>query len=308
MIIYSSKNVLKLLPGTYHPDWQMFTDIFTIGLPSGVQGVFRNSSRLLVISIITSTEVGTYGAAALAIGFQLESLAFMPVLGLNVAATSLVGQAFGSWQTREARRRGNMAIWLGIGLMTRLATPIVIFAPVIIRLFDPSVHPVLLETGTAYLRINTVALPLTAIAMVVNGALRGAGDTFPAMVSTMVNRALLTLGLAYLFAFPLGFGSVGVWYALVVGVILDAAYMGWRWRSDIWLKVALHKSEVYRQHLHRLPDGVRQQYLREVRAPLMAQPTAREQVEPAHVIYHLPKRQVLVHFDQGSFKIEVGYL
>ncbi|MEZ4861938.1 MAG: MATE family efflux transporter [Caldilineaceae bacterium] len=303
-IIYSGKNVIKLLPGSYIPDWQMLVDIFAIGVPSGVQGVFRNGSRLFVLGIITSTEVGTYGAAALAIGFQVESLVFMPGLALNVAATSLVGQALGNWQPDEARRRGNMAINVGIVIMIILATPIVIFAPWIIRLFDPSAHPVLLQTGTSYFHINTVILPLSAVAMVANGALRGAGDTFPGLVSTMFTRAIVAVSLAWLFAFPLGLGSLGVWYALAIGNILDATYMGWRWRGSAWLQVALHKTALYRQHLRNLPAAIQQQYLREIRTPLMALPTAREQVDDAGVRYLVPEHEVQIRFEAAGYQVE----
>lgn len=302
IVIYSGKNVIKLLPGSYMPDWRMFADILTIGVPSGVQGVFRNGSRLLVLGILTSTEVGTYGAAALAIGFQVEALVFMPGLALNVAATSLVGQALGSWQTREARLRGNTAIWVGLVVMIILATPIVIFAPAIIRLFDPSAHPVLLATGTNYFRINTVVLPLSAVAMVANGALRGAGDSLPGMVSTMFTRAFIAVSLAYVLAFPLGMGSQGVWIALAVGIVLDALYMGWRWHGNAWLEVALHKTDLYRQHLRHLPVAVQAQYLQEVRAPLMAQSAAREQVDARGVIYSLPDHRVTIRFGDGNYR------
>ena len=304
MIIYSGRNVVKILPGgTYRPHWQMVGDIFSIGLPSGIQGVFRNGSRLLVIGIITSTEVGTYGAAALAIGFQVESLAFMPVLGINVAATSLVGQSLGSWQILEARQRGNMSLYLGLAVMIILAAPIVIFAPAIINLFDPSAHPTLAQAGTAYMRINTVALPITAIAMVANGALRGAGDTFPGMVSTIANKALITVALAYLFAFPLGWGSTGVWMALAVGTLLDGLYMGLRWRGKAWQRVALHKTEIYRRHLRHLPEAVQAQYLQEVRAPLMATPGTREFIEATGVVYRLPEQEVQVQFNGQAYQV-----
>jgi len=306
LIISSGRNVVKILPGTYKPDWRMVADIFSIGVPSGIQGVFRNGSRLMVIGILTSTEVGTYGAAALAIGFQVESLAFMPVLGVNVAATSLVGQAIGSWQTQEARQRGNMAIYLGVAVMTLLASPIVIFAPTIINLFDPSAHPFLAQAGTAYLRINTVALPITAVAIVANGALRGAGDSFPGMLSTMLNKALITVVLAYLFAFPAGFGSTGVWVALVVGTMLDALYMALRWRGNAWHRVALHKTDIYRRHLRHLPEAMQQQYLHDIRAPLMAEPTVREYVNAERVVYTLPDREVQVQFNGQGYQLIPG--
>jgi len=274
VLFYSGKNEVKILPGSYRPDWQMVKDIFTIGVPSGVQGLFRNGSRLLVLGIITSTEVGTYGAAALSIGFQVEALVFMPGLALNVAATSLVGQALGQWQTDEARLRGNTAMLLGFAVMTVLALPIIFFAPAIIRLFDPSSQPVLLATGTAYFHINTVVLPLSALAMVANGALRGAGDSVPGLISTMFTRALIAVSLAWVLAFPLGMGSRGVWFALAVGVVLDALYMSWRWRGDAWLKVALGKTDLYRIHMRHLPGARQQDYLREIRAPLATMASA----------------------------------
>lgn len=301
IIFYSGRNVVKILPGTYRPDWVLIRDVLTIGVPSGIQGVFRNGSRLLVIGIITSTEVGTYGAAALGIGLQVESLAFMPVLGINVAATSMVGNALGKWQPDEARRQGNTAVLLGILLMTILAAPMVIFAPAIIRLFDPSAHPVLAEAGTAYLRINTVVLPLGAIAMVTNGAMRGAGDSTPGMISTILFRALLAIGLAYLFAFPLGFGAVGVWYALAISIVLNGLYMLWRWRSDAWQTVALHKTAVYRTHLHRLPEAVQARYLETVRTPMMAVADTVELVDERGVVYKRPFQQVSFQFENGGF-------
>lgn len=303
IIIYSGRNAIKILPGTYWPDWRMFADIFSIGVPSGIQGVFRNGSRLFVLGIVTATEVGTYGAAALAIGFQIESLVFMPGLAINVAATTLVGQALGYWQPEEARRRGNMAMWLGLIVMIILATPIVIFAPWIIRLFDPSAHPVLLKTGVTYLHINTVVLPLSAVALVANGALRGAGDSFPGLVSTMVTRAVVAVALAYILAFPLGLGSLGVWIALAIGIVLDAIYMGIRWRSNVWLDVALHKSQLYRTHLRHLPKATQQSYLHEVRTPLMAEPTARERVEADQVVYTLSDREVVVRFRGEGYQL-----
>ncbi|MEM7533516.1 MAG: MATE family efflux transporter [Chloroflexota bacterium] len=306
ILFYSGKNIIKILPGTYRPHWQTFSDIFTIGLPSGLQGVFRNGSRLLVFGLVTSTEIATFGVAALSIGMQVESLAFMPVLGINVAATSLVGNAIGSWQTEEARQRGSMAIGLGVVVMIVLATPIVIFAPAIIRLFDPSAHPTVMSAGTAYMRINTVLLPFVGIAMVANGALRGAGDTMPGMVSTLLTKGAITVILAYFFAFPLGMGSIGIWYGLAIGSVLDGFLMLGRWLTNVWLKVALHKTELYRRHLRHLNDYMQQEFLREVRTPLMAIPTATETVLKNEVVYtkNDSNHKVTVLFGRDGYWVE----
>ena len=303
LVFYSGRNAVKILPGTYRPDWRMFNDILSIGVPSGIQGVFRNGSRLLVISIVTSTEIGTYGAAALAIALQVESLAFMPVLGINVAATSLVGQALGAWQVERARHSGNSALRFGIGAMIVLITPIVLFAPRIISLFDPSANPILMAAGTSYMRINTVMLPFAAVAMVANGALRGAGDSMPGMYSTILTRGLAALVLAWLFAFPLGMGSTGVWIALAIGVVLDGLVMGLRWRGGVWLSVALQRTSLYRRHLRHLSDRQQQQYLADVRTPLMACAGVQERVEDEQVVYTVPDRPVRVRFVGDGYRI-----
>ena len=92
----------------------MFKDIFNIGLPSGVQGLFRRGANIFLIGVVTATELGTFGAAALAIGWQIEQLIIQPIVGLNVAATSLVGQALGRWQVKDAISKGNILITLGL--------------------------------------------------------------------------------------------------------------------------------------------------------------------------------------------------
>lgn len=302
-LIYSNRNVVRLLPGSYRPNLQMFKEIFKIGLPAGIQGVFRNVSRLLVISILTSTEVSTFGAAALAIGLQVESLAFMPVLGLNVAATSLVGQELGRWQTEEAVRRGNFAIGLGIGIMILLITPMIIFAPAIIAFFDPSGHPIVAEAGIAYLRINTLSLPFTAVAMVANGAMRGAGDTVPGMLSTFFNRGVVAVAAAWVLAFSLGLGSMGVWYGVALGNLADGLSLAWLWWSKRWVNIALHKTELYRQHLGKLPSAVQSRFLKEVRTPQMAIPGTQEKVGQGQVRYENKAGTLEANFSPNFYEL-----
>lgn len=306
-ILYSGKNVIALLPGSYRPDLGMFRDILAIGIPSGLQGIVRNTAQLLVVRIVTSTAAGTYGAAALAVGFQVESLAFMPGLAIAVAATSLVGRSLGAWQVATARQHGNAAVLLGIAVMSAIAVPLFLFAPQLIRLFDPSAHPTVLSAGTSYLRINALSQPVLAVAMVLNGALRGAGDTTPGLIGTVIGRVLIVVPLAHLLALTLGFGVEGVWWALVIGTVFQAGYVLVRWQSQAWLKVALHKTRLYRLHLQHLPEDAQQRYLDEVRAPLMALPGSVEQVAEDQVSYMTPKGSVVIAFHRQGYRIREGH-
>jgi putative MATE family efflux protein len=306
IILYSGKNVVRLLAGSFRPDWSMFRDLLGIGVPSGLQGIFRNTGQLLVLRIISSTAAGTYGITALAIGFQIASLSFMPGLAMSIAATSLVGQALGAWQVKEAHLRGTVAIVLGIVVMSSIAVPLIVFARQLVLLFEPSAHPTVVAAGTSYLRIVSIAQPILAIAMVTNGTLRGAGDTRPGLIGTFVGRWLIVVPLAYLLALTLDIGVVGVWWALVAGTVFQAGYVLFRWQSRRWVRIALHKTEIYRSHLHALNESVREQYLSEVRSRLMAQPLASEHVTPDGVTYQMEEGDVSVRFSGGHYLVTGG--
>lgn len=302
-ILYSGRNVVHIRSWRYWPDPQLFKDILSIGVPSGLQGIARNSTQILVIRIITSTSAGAFGAAALAIGYQIESLIFMPVLGVNVAATALVGQSLGAWQTDEAKLRGNLAIAIGVALTVVLCIPMVAFAPQLVKLFDPSAHPIILSAGTSYLRIHGTALPIIAISMVVNGALRGAGDTMPGLWGTVLGRIFVAVSLAYLLALPLGYGIVGVWWASVIGTGVQTLVLVIRWLNKKWYGVALRKTNLYRQHLKHLPEPEQQRYLKEVRTPLMKQAGTTEQVDEREVVYNGSSGRVEVRFREGGYSL-----
>ena len=101
-------------------------------------------------------------------------------------------------------------------------------------------------------------------------------------------------------------GSMGVWYGLAIGSVLDGLLMLGRWLTSVWQKVALHKTELYRRHLRHLNDYMQQEYLREVRTPLMAIPTATETVLKNEVVYtkNDSNHKVTVLFGRDGYWVE----
>ena len=137
----------------------------SIGVPSGIQGIFRHASSLFIIGIVTATSLGTYGAAVLGIGLQVEQLIAQPIVGLNVAATALIGQDMGKWQVESAYHKGNLMTLMGIIAILILVLPVYFFAPEIIQIFDPSGHPKILEGSLSYFRITLFSLGLSAFCL-----------------------------------------------------------------------------------------------------------------------------------------------
>lgn len=301
VIFYSGKNIVKILEGTWKPNKILIKDILNIGVPSGIAGIFRHGSIIVVMSIITATTLGTLGAAALAICLQIESIAATIGVGLNITATALVGQQLGKWQPNEAYRIGNIMTYLCFTVMVILVIPMIIWSEELILLFDPSANAEILKGGISYLHSNTYFLPVSAFAILLTGALRGAGDTKPPMVSTIVGRNLITIGLAYLFVYPLDLDYMGVWYAIILGRFVDAIYLWLVWRAKDWRLVALKKSEIYRTHLKDLSREKIIAFLHQFRTPQMALSKTLEVVTPNGVKYVRPDSTVEVEFKKGAF-------
>ena len=302
-LFHSGRNVVQLLPGSWKPDRAMITDILSIGVPSGIQGIFRHASNLFLIGLATATTLGTYGAAVLAIGVQVEQLIVQPVVGINVAATSLVGQDLGRWQPEAAYQKGILFSILGVGFMVICIIPILLFPSATIYLFDPSLHPRVLEGGISYFNLTLWALPLSAIGIIMTGAMRGAGDTQPAMYSAILNRSLLQLGVGWVLAFPLGLQYAGIWLGLSAGRIIDSIFLGVFWYRRNWKWVALRKTTIYREYLVQLPHKELHEFLEQVRGPTMKVAGTQEIVSKNEVTYIRGKWELRVAFSGKEWKI-----
>ena len=293
-LFYSGNNVVKILAGTWKPQLIMIKDILSIGVPSGIQGVFRHGANIVLMGVISATSLGIYGAAALAICTQIEAVVAQTAVGLNVAASALVGQALGRWQPEEAYRNGTIMVIIGCVSMVILIIPILIFSKELVLLFDPSANSAILAGALSYLSTNTLFLPVSGLGILLSGTLRGSGDTMPAMRSAIIGRNLVALSCAYLLAFPLGMDYWGVWIGVIIGRFVDSIYMWVVWKRKNWQMVALKKSEIYRAHLYKLSPTALKDYLKDVRQPQMAIAGTVEMVGDHRVTYER-KDSAVVH-------------
>lgn len=303
-LFYSGKNVVQILQGTWLPKWSIIKDILAIGVPSGIQGVFRHGSNIVMIGLVTATSLGTYGAAVLTIGMQVEQIIYQPIVGMNVASTSLIGQDLGKWQTKVAYEKGIIMAILGVLASLIIVLPIYFFIPAIVHLFDPSGHPDILAGSTSYFEVTLFAALVTAPGIIFTGTLRGAGDTQPAMYSAIINRTLIQLVIGWYLAFPLAMGYIGIWISIVIGRFLNGATLSYFWWRRQWMQTALQKTALYRTHLKHLSKAQQHKYLAEVRHPLMALPGMVEQVESHQVLYLRPGSIKTIHFNGKGYQVQ----
>jgi MATE family multidrug resistance protein len=205
------------------------------GAPIGGQWVLDMSAFAIFTTLVA--RMGNASMAANQAMISLLSMSFMQAIGIGLAATTLVGRYKGAGELAYAGRSVGAAMRLAIALAVAVAALFVLAPDALLRMYidDPEV----LRLGRPLLALGAVFQLFDALQIVTGGALRGAGDTrWPFLAQTGL-AWVVRLPLVYLFAFVLGGGVVGAWYAEFVFILSLAVALGWRFRSGVWKEVRI---------------------------------------------------------------------
>lgn len=230
-ILFSGRRGVKinLLPLRF--DWGIIRRIFRIGLPASGERLIMSSGHMFFTMIVLGLGTAQYAAHHLAI--VAESVSYMPGFGFSMAATTLVGQGLGAGRPKFAQSSGFTTWKMGALTMCGMGVIFFVFPKHLIMIFNRD--PEIIEYGAMCLRMVAVAqLPFSA-AMVLTGALRGAGDTVWPLIIAATGMWPVRLGLALLFVKVLGLGLFGAWAAMVIdlwvrGIITFLRFQSGRWQ------------------------------------------------------------------------------
>ncbi|MEE8595361.1 MAG: MATE family efflux transporter, partial [Gemmatimonadota bacterium] len=164
-----------------------------------------------------------YGTAVLAgyvVAIRVVIFIIMPAWGLSNAAATLVGQNLGARKPERAERAVYVTGAWNMLFMAVITVLFVTFASEIIAPFiaEPESH----ASGTRALRIISYGYVFYAWGMVMLQAFNGAGDTATPTKLNFVIFWLFQLPLAWILARTLGFGPVGVYWAIAIAYSLSA--------------------------------------------------------------------------------------
>jgi len=200
--------------------------LFGLGFPAGAQmllevGVFASATAL-------AGRVSTTALAAHQIAIHMASVTFMIPYGLASAAAVRVGQAVGRRDPAGASVSGWTAIALGVTFMAAAALVFLTVPASLIRAF--SADPEVVAIGVRLLFVAAIFQLFDGLQGVTTGALRGLGDTRTAMLWNLGGHWAIGLPLGYLLCFRWGFGLVGLWWGLSLGLIICGIGLVAVWR------------------------------------------------------------------------------
>ena len=198
----------------------MFKEILTYGLPSGVQ-----NSVIAFANVIVQTQIngfGKFATAAYGTHAKIEGFAFLPMMSFNMATTTFISQNLGAKQYDRAKKGARFGILTAVLLAELVGVLIYIFAPQLIGMFDDNAE--VIRLGVQQARTAALFYFLLAFSHAVAAVCRGAGKAFVPMFVmlsiwcavriayiALVTRLFNDIGLIY-WAYPLTWAISSVIY------------------------------------------------------------------------------------------------
>ncbi len=232
---YQSRTELKWDP-------RLFGVLIRYGFPAGVQLCLDVASFTVFVLL-----VGRLGPVELAISnivLAIEMLSFLPMIGMSIAASTLVGEYIGQGKPGVAEKSAYSALRLALGYMGLMAGLYIALPELFLSVFrstaeDAVAFPVIVLKGTLILRLVAAYSLFDTLFLVFSGALKGAGDTQFAMWAHLLLAWVLFVPPVYVIIEVLDLGLVFAWlWGLVYSVLLGLTF--WlRFRSGRWKEIGM---------------------------------------------------------------------
>jgi putative MATE family efflux protein len=217
------------------PNRAWFARLLRIGNPAALQALLRGLGATSYVSVLAHTPQGTAAIAAYFIGVRAEGLGYMPGVAYGRAATTLVGQSLGAGRPDRAERSGWICTWQALAIMLVMSVLFYVLAPTVSRWF--SRDAAVIDLATSYLRVNAIGEPFLAFAIVLGGALQGAGDTRVQAVVSVLMMWVLRLPATYWLCLSMGYGAVAAWWTMAGTTVVQGLLIALWWRLGNWKSI-----------------------------------------------------------------------
>jgi len=230
-ILYFGKRRINLdIKEKIRLNFDMMMRIIRVGIPASLEQVIMQGG-FLVVQIIVST-MGTVSMAVYQIGMNANSLAFMPIFGFSLAATSLVGRSLGAKRLMLAEIYAKVSRNIAVVVISIIGFFMFIFSRQLAALY--TTDPVVIKISSDIIKIFAVVEPLLAILNVMAGVLRAAGDIPYIVLSTFIGLWLFRVTIGYTLGKVFGIGIYGIWIGICIDFVVRSVMYSYRFKAGRW--------------------------------------------------------------------------
>jgi MATE family multidrug resistance protein len=220
----------------WRPDWKALGALLKFGLPSGLQFFIDMAGFTGFILLVG--RLGRNELAATNLAFNVNTIAFMPMIGIGITVSVLVGQALGRNDPKLARSSVRSAFTLTALYMIIVAMLFILIPRLFLLPFaaasDPQQFTAIADLAVTLLRFVALYTLFDAGNIIFSSAIKGAGDT--RFVMWMI--LCLSMGILVVPAFVaitwLSAGVYACWALATAYVICLAIAFFLRYRQGKW--------------------------------------------------------------------------
>ncbi len=204
-------------------------EVFRLGWPIGLTNLAESgmfSASALIIGLIGKLPLAAHGIA-----LQIASATFMIHIGLSQAVTVRAGRALGRRDIVGLGRGGLIGVGLSLAVVGITMIIFLGMPELLIRGFiapDEPQRDAILRVGAQLLAVAALFQLVDAGQVMALGVLRGIQDTRVPMVLAAVSYWVMGIPASYVLGITLGYGGVGVWLGLVIGLAFATVLLWWR--------------------------------------------------------------------------------
>ncbi|MCI9511466.1 MATE family efflux transporter [Oscillibacter sp. 1-3] len=207
---------------TLRPDPLILRPCLRVALPNMLQRFGTSLGYVAFAAMINS--LGEAATAAHTIANTVESAFYIPGYGMQTAAATLTGNAYGAGDQKRMKALTAMFLPVEVCLMCVTGGALFATAPLLMGIFSSSGEVVTL--GATVLRMVAVSEPLYGVSIIVEGMMMGVGKTKTPFVYNIIGMWCVRIVGTFLCIRLLGLGLVAAWGCMIAhNVLLFALYL-----------------------------------------------------------------------------------
>ena len=185
---------------SFRPDWTILRPCLKVAMPNMLQRFGTSLGYVAFASMINA--LGEVATAAHTIANTVESAFYIPGYGMQTAAATLAGNAWGARDRQRLKDLSAMFIPIEVGLMVLSGGALFFAAPALMDIFSDS--PEVIGLGTTVLRMVALSEPAYGFSIIIEGMMLGTGNTKE----------------------PFFYNIIGMWGVRIVGTFLCTTFLG----------------------------------------------------------------------------------
>ena len=222
------------------PDWTVLRPCLKVALPNALQRFATSFGYVAFASMINA--LGDVSTAAHTIANTVESAFYVPGYGMQTAAATLAGNAYGAGDEKRMRDLGRMIVIIEAAMMVVTGGLLFAFAPQMMGLFSKDMQVITL--GSIVLRMVAVSEPFYGVSIIIEGMLQGMGKTLIPLVCNIAGMWGVRIVGTFICTRYFDMGLVSAWACMIAHNLLLFLLFTAYYRSGKWSEKKLEKLKI----------------------------------------------------------------